>query len=101
MQKSVFAIEYVVLVLMWLLVWEHYLRALNRRGLERGQRSKRDRTLKPRTPDDCLACRLEQELALLDTQRTARPWSEVKSRRGRPKEHDTDGQACMDANYQY
>ncbi len=37
----------------------------------------------------------------LDTPRTARPWHEVKSRRGRPKTHDTDGQACMEPRCEY
>ncbi len=38
---------------------------------------------------------------LLDVQRTARPWSEVKSPRGRPKTHATDGQACMKPRCEY
>src|SRR5258707_15404865 len=72
------------------------LRGLNSPWRGRGQHSKRDRTLKARTPEDCPACRLEQGLAVLDSQGIARAWSEVKSRRGRPEEHDTDGQACME-----
>src|SRR5436189_57628 len=101
MQKLVLTIECLVLLLVWIVIWEYYLRGLNSQWRERGQRSKRDRTLKPRTPDDCPACRLEQELTLQDSQRTARPWSQVKSRRGRPKEHDTDGQACMEPSCEY
>jgi transposase-like protein len=101
MQKLVLTIECLVLVLVWIVVWEHTLRGLNSPWRERGQHSKRDRTLKPGTPDDCPACRLEQGLALLDSQRTARPWSKVKSRRGRRKEHDTDGQACMEPSCEY
>ncbi|HEX9413765.1 MAG TPA: hypothetical protein VF916_09715 [Ktedonobacterales bacterium] len=38
---------------------------------------------------------------MLDSQGIARSWSEVKSRRGRPKEHDTDGQACMEPSCEY
>src|SRR5262249_45021264 len=87
-----------VLVLVWILAWEHCLRALNSQWRELAQRTKRDRTLKPRTPDDFPECRLEHGLALLDTQRAVRLWSAVKSRRGRPKEHDIDGQACIESS---
>ncbi len=59
------------------------------------KKAKRAWNLKPRTPKDCPDCRLESQGMLLDVQRTARPWSEVKSPRGRPKTHATDGQACM------
>ncbi len=101
MQKLVLIVESLLLVLLWTLIWEHYLRVLHSRWRDRRQRTKRGWTLKPRTPDDCPACRLEKRLAFLDTQRTARPWREVKSRRGRPKTHDTDGQACMEPSCEY
>ena len=55
-----------------------------------------ERLLKPRTPDDCPACR--QQLVLPPAARPpappVRPWREVKSRRGAPKRIATDGFAC-------
>jgi len=90
-----------ILVLLWTLIWEHYLRMLYTRWKDRRQRTKRGWNPKPRTPDDCPTCRLEKWLVVLDNKRTARAWSEVKSRRGRPKTHDTDGQACTEPSCEY
>jgi IS1 family transposase len=54
------------------------------------------RLLKPRTPDDCPACREETASALIErpTPPPVRPWSEVKSHRGAPKHIATLGFAC-------
>ena len=54
------------------------------------------RLLKPRTPDDCPACRQQ---AVIPTKHAparplVRPWRELKSRRGAPKRIDTQGFAC-------
>jgi IS1 family transposase len=57
--------------------------------------------LRPRTPRDCQDCRTESHGEGPDLRRTARAWSEVKSTRGRPKTHNTDGQACMDPRCEY
>ncbi len=52
--------------------------------------------LKPRTPDDCPACRCgsDRSLVVLPPPPTVRPWRDLKSRRGRPKQSATDGFAC-------
>ncbi len=54
------------------------------------------RVLKPRTPDDCSACRREsiRSLAALPPPPAVRPWREHKSRRGAPRRIPTDGFAC-------
>ncbi len=53
-----------------------------------------ERLLKPRTPDDCPACR-HQPIPPAPAQLPAvRPWRELKSRRGAPKRIATDGFAC-------
>ena len=101
MQRFVLTVESLLLVLLWIVIWEHCLRALYTRWRDSQQPTKRGCKLKPRTPDDCPVCRLEQRLTLQDNARTARPWSEVKSRRGRPKTHGTDGQACMEPSCEY
>jgi hypothetical protein len=59
-------------------------------------RTSLQRLLKPRTPDDCLACRQEKTSSAPEapTSSPIHPWSEVKSRRGAPKCIDTQGYAC-------
>ncbi len=101
MQKLGLTIECLLLLLVWMWIGEKCLGSVYSRWRDRRQRTKREWNLKPRTPDDCPTCRLEQRLTLRDNARTARPWSEVKSRRGRPKTHDTDGQACMEPSCEY
>src|SRR4051794_11297329 len=58
---------------------------------------KAQRLLKPRTPNDCPACRAQNtETVPVSSACTApiRPWAECKSRRGRPKIVATAGFAC-------
>jgi IS1 family transposase len=59
-------------------------------------RTRGQRVLKPRTPDDCPACR--QHASRLPsaacTSTSIRPWRDVKSRRGAPKRINTQGFAC-------
>jgi transposase-like protein len=59
--------------------------------------------LKPRTPDDCPACRLASPPS--SSGRSAptpvRPWREVKSRRGAPKHVNTAGFACLNPQCTY
>ena len=61
------------------------------------------RLLKPRSPDDCPACRLVSIVSSVGEPASApvRPWSEVKSRRGAPKRIDTAGFACPNPLCQY
>ena len=61
------------------------------------------RHLKPRTPDDCLACRLASppSSAVGPALAPVRPWPEVKSRRGAPKRVNTQGFACPNQQCAY
>ena len=54
------------------------------------------RLLKPRTPDDCPACRLlaATPAATARPRPLLRPWRELKNRRGARKRIDTQGLAC-------
>ena len=56
----------------------------------------RQHLLKPRTPDDCPACRhcVTRPLSPPAPPPSVRPWRELKSRRGAPKRIVTDGFAC-------
>ena len=58
------------------------------------KRRKLPRRLKPRSPDDCPACRLSSPPASGGGPAPVRPWREVKSRRGAPKRINTQGYAC-------
>lgn len=88
------------LALLWRLDWLH-LRPFSSHSM--AKRSRLPHLLKPRSPDDCPACRLASTPAssggLAST--PVRPWCEVKSRRGAPKRIDTQGYACPNRQCQY
>ncbi len=88
------------LVLLWRLDWLH-LRSSHARG--GAKRSRLQRLLKPRCPDDCPACRLASTPSSGGglAPGPVRPWSEVKSRRGAPKRIDTEGFACPNPQCRY
>ena len=67
------------------------------------KRSRLPRLLKPRTPDDCPACRLSStnSSGVGPAPAPVRPWREVKSRRGAPKRIDTEGFACPNQECTY
>jgi hypothetical protein len=77
------------------------LRPVSSRGL--AKRSRLPRLLKPRSPDDCPACRLASPTSSAGepTPVPVRPWSEVKSRRGAPKRIPTEGFACPNQQCRY
>ncbi len=94
----------VCLLLSLVLLWRHdwpNLRPSSPRG--GAKRSSLPRLLKPRTPDDCPACRLGSPPSLGGgaVSEPVRPWCEVKSRRGAPKRIDTDGFACPNQQCRY
>jgi hypothetical protein len=88
------------LALLWRLDWFHarpsYLRG-------RAKCGRLQRLLKPRSPDDCPACRLASPASSggEPTPTPVRPWSEVKSRRGAPKRVKTEGFACPNRTCMY
>ena len=60
------------------------------------KRSTLHRLLKPRCPDDCPTCRLAStpSSGVGPAPAPVRPWREVKSRRGAPKQVNTEDFAC-------
>ncbi len=88
-----------LLALLWRLDW-FPLRPSSNGG---AKRSRLPRLLKPRSPDDCPACRLASPASSGRGPASApvRPWGEVKSRRGAPKRIDTEGFACPNPRCQY
>jgi transposase-like protein len=88
------------LALLWRLDW-FYLRPSSSRG--EAKRSTLQRLLKPRSPDDCPACRLASTSSsgADPSPLPVRPWHEVKSRRGAPKRTNTEGFACPNRQCPY
>src|SRR5215467_3007108 len=88
------------LALLWHLDWLRF-RPFSSKGAAR--RSTLHRLLKPRSPDDCPACRLASTPASASGPAPAlvRPWREVKSRRGAPKRVNTEGYACPNQQCAY
>jgi IS1 family transposase/transposase-like protein len=88
------------LALLWGLCWNP-LRPSSPRG--GAKRSSLPRMLKPRTPDDCPACRLGSPSSLGGgtVSEPVRPWCEVKSHRGAPKRIETEGFACPNQQCPY
>jgi IS1 family transposase len=95
MSLRVFVFLLVVWLLLLALLWRFDwfpLRPSSSRG--GAKRSRLPRLLKPRSPDDCPACRLASPPSSGGGPAPVRPWREVKSRRGAPKRIDTQGYAC-------
>jgi transposase-like protein len=88
------------LALLWRLDWLHLQSSHSRGG---NKRTTLQRHLKPRSPDDCPACRLASAPSSGGGPAPAslRPWPEVKSRRGAPKRIDTEGFACPNQQCPY
>jgi hypothetical protein len=88
------------LALLWRLDW-FPLRPASSQGA--AKRTMLPRLLKPRTPDDCPACRLASTASSAGEPAPVpiRPWSEVKSRRGAPKRVNTAGYACPNQQCKY
>jgi len=67
------------------------------------KRTRLQRLLKPRSPDDCPACRLASTVSsgVKLSPPPVRPWHEVKSGRGAPKHVNTEGYACPNQQCTY
>ena len=78
------------LALLWYLCWFPLRLSSSSR---KAKRSTLYHLLKPRSPDDCPACRLASTASSAGepTPVPVSPWCEVKSRRGAPKRIDTAG----------
>src|SRR5690348_5338019 len=90
----------ILLALLWQLDWFALQPSSARGG---AKRSRFPGLLKPRSPDDCPACRLGSTASSGEGLAPAavRPWSEVKSRRGAPKRINTEGFACPNRQCRY
>ena len=87
--------------LVWLAwVWHHHLHPPSHTTVIT---SRIQRLLKPRTPEDCPACRQPQAIPtrIPPTCPPIIPWCERKSRRGAPKRIVTQGFACPNRTCSY
>jgi IS1 family transposase/transposase-like protein len=102
MAVPVFVLVFLLLslALLWRLGLPH-LQPSHSRGVTK--RTTLQRHLRPRSPDDCPACRLASTSPprVESTPTPVRPWPEVKSRRGAPKRIDTEGFACPNQQCPY
>ena len=91
---------FLCLVRLWHLDW-FPLRPAFSKGA--AKRTMLPRLLKPRTPNDCPACRLASTASSAGEPAPVpvRPWCEVKSRRGAPKRIPTEGFACPNQQCAY
>jgi hypothetical protein len=89
------------LALLCALCWPHHGPVRSRVAAR--VRSTLPRLLKPRSPDDCPACRLASTPSSggEPAPPPVRPWREVKSRRGAPKQLNTEGFACSNQQCPY
>jgi hypothetical protein len=102
MQATVRILESEMLVILLVILLGAYYGWIGKRWrkVEQGK-EKRAWNLHPRPPADCQDCRLALPEGLLKVNRSPDPWGMVKSRRGRPKEHNSDGYACMNRRCAY
>jgi hypothetical protein len=84
-ENSLFTL--IVMCLLWWLLYHHSLCEDYEIGV--GSR-RRPWQMRPRTPKDCPQCQCEHPHVHAPQEIT--PWSQVTSRRGRPKELDSEGQ---------
>jgi hypothetical protein len=102
MQKTVLMLDSVwLMVLLAMVVWQSKRREIKRWWKGWRAKPKRTRELKPRSPEDCQDCGLAEAEQGPERVKAREPWSEVKSERGRPKIHDSNGQACMNPRCMY
>lgn len=90
-------INCIYVAMLWWLILEW--RERQREDTEIEEKARRE--LKPRSPRQCMECRWERIVKAIAGGEAPRPWREVKSKRGRPKTHDSEGQACMDPTCPY
>lgn len=91
----------VLLAVLLHLAWLHDMYRDQREAVEESPKTKRKRQMHPKSPKDCPHCKQDAIAGCEYRNVPARPWREVKSRRGRPKEHSSEGQACMNIACEY
>ena len=89
--------QFIIIILLLCLVWASYGRRLKKWWKAQRKKAKQRRQLRPRSPRDCAHCCLEHLRGARITRSPPPRWQDLKSARGRPKEYDSQGYACMDS----
>ena len=84
-----------VLCLVLTMLWVKYGKKLKRWWKEWRKQRRGPQQLRPRAPGDCPECARGHHRLPRRPRRKVVPWSEVKSPRGRKKQTDTSGFACL------
>jgi len=90
-------LEHLVLLLLFVYT-SHLWWRLNRRRVKGWWQRVKDHLplhRHPKSPKDCPHCCQGVHLEKVQINREVRPWSEVKSKRGRKKQYPTQGWACL------
>jgi len=82
-------------------IWVKYGRKIQRWWEEWHKQRCGPRQLKPKEPGDCPQCRRELYLLPKRPKNQVVPWSQRKSKRGRPQSIDTNGYACLNHKCDY
>ena len=90
-------LEFAFFALISLIVyfWTTYDRRIRRWLQDYFRRRRGSRQLKPKSPEDCSLCNRDICFLPHRAKPDIVPWSERKSRRGRPKTVPTNGHACL------
>ena len=83
------------IVSFFIFIWTKYGRKIRRWLQDYFRRRRGPRNLKPKSPEDCPLCNRSICFLPHRSKPEVIPWSERKSRRGRPKIVDTSGHACL------
>jgi IS1 family transposase len=102
MQELVILIQQIIiLVLLLCLPWSQYKRRFKGWWKSYRQKPKQKRQLRPRDPSSCADCCWEHHWGWGGERTQPSPWIEIKSRRGRPKAHSSEGYACSHGSCPY
>ena len=103
MSESIRGIEHLLIALLTLQIvrlWWRLNRGRVKRWMKRAK-AYRPRKRHPKSPKDCPHCQRGVRLSGVQIEGKVKPWSEVKSRRGRKKRYRTEGYACLNPECAY
>lgn len=97
----IFFQQLIILLLICYIIWLKYEHQLRKWWDAWHQKPKKRRHLRPRSPRDCESCGVEHVLGVPYNRSDPPRWQDIKSKRGRPKEYDSSGYACVESTCIY
>lgn len=101
MQTYLIHFQQIIIIFLLYLLWTKYERQIKKWWKAWRTKPRQPRQLRPRSPRDCEQCYIEHILSAPYICTPPPPWQDVKSPRGRPKEYDSQGFACMNESCPY